>query len=175
MCKFDLYNTIINQFFYLKIILVRYIKLRFNIFTLQKSQLVFTPYTSGFTGKFYSFAHFNCVSFLITVKFSWFLIFFSSWRIQNILLVSFILLVAPSFIFCYFIRWRTMFGIAVIPSILLALGMAISPESPRWLYQVFLQLRLIICCRSIKFTCQLNHWKKQLIPLTTLQINYMFI
>lgn len=30
-----------------------------------------------------------------------------------------------------------MFGIAVIPSILLALGMAISPESPRWLVQVF--------------------------------------
>ncbi|KAK4346785.1 hypothetical protein RND71_033124 [Anisodus tanguticus] len=31
--------------------------------------------------------------------------------------------------------WRTMFGIALIPSILLALGMAFSPESPRWLYQ----------------------------------------
>lgn len=34
------------------------------------------------------------------------------------------------------IRWRTMFGLAVIPSVLLALGMAFSPESPRWLYQV---------------------------------------
>ncbi|XP_004492955.1 plastidic glucose transporter 4-like [Cicer arietinum] len=33
------------------------------------------------------------------------------------------------------IWWRTMFGIAVVPSILLALGMAICPESPRWLYQ----------------------------------------
>lgn len=31
--------------------------------------------------------------------------------------------------------WRTMFGIAAIPSVLLALGMAFSPESPRWLYQ----------------------------------------
>ncbi|EPS69328.1 hypothetical protein M569_05434, partial [Genlisea aurea] len=31
--------------------------------------------------------------------------------------------------------WRTMFGISIIPSVLLALGMAISPESPRWLYQ----------------------------------------
>ncbi|KAA8547789.1 hypothetical protein F0562_004218 [Nyssa sinensis] len=31
--------------------------------------------------------------------------------------------------------WRTMFGIAVIPSVLLALGMAFSPESPRWLFQ----------------------------------------
>ncbi|XP_022862625.1 plastidic glucose transporter 4 isoform X2 [Olea europaea var. sylvestris] len=31
--------------------------------------------------------------------------------------------------------WRTMFGVAIIPSILLALGMAFSPESPRWLYQ----------------------------------------
>ncbi|ESW23608.1 hypothetical protein PHAVU_004G061900 [Phaseolus vulgaris] len=31
--------------------------------------------------------------------------------------------------------WRTMFGIAVVPSVLLALGMAISPESPRWLFQ----------------------------------------
>ncbi|XP_060191446.1 plastidic glucose transporter 4 [Lycium barbarum] len=31
--------------------------------------------------------------------------------------------------------WRTMFGIALIPSVLLALGMAFSPESPRWLYQ----------------------------------------
>ncbi|KAL1830150.1 hypothetical protein DCAR_0209558 [Daucus carota subsp. sativus] len=31
--------------------------------------------------------------------------------------------------------WRTMFGIAGIPSVLLAVGMAVSPESPRWLYQ----------------------------------------
>ncbi|XP_017975387.1 PREDICTED: plastidic glucose transporter 4 isoform X1 [Theobroma cacao] len=31
--------------------------------------------------------------------------------------------------------WRTMFGIAAVPSILLALGMAFSPESPRWLFQ----------------------------------------
>ncbi|XP_027074297.1 plastidic glucose transporter 4-like [Coffea arabica] len=31
--------------------------------------------------------------------------------------------------------WRTMFGIAFIPSILLALGMVFSPESPRWLFQ----------------------------------------
>ncbi|OVA12997.1 Sugar/inositol transporter [Macleaya cordata] len=31
--------------------------------------------------------------------------------------------------------WRTMFGIAMVPSILLALGMGISPESPRWLFQ----------------------------------------
>ncbi|KAJ0099576.1 hypothetical protein Patl1_21433 [Pistacia atlantica] len=33
------------------------------------------------------------------------------------------------------IWWRTMFGIAAVPSILLALGMAFSPESPRWLFQ----------------------------------------
>ncbi|KAL1291764.1 hypothetical protein HN51_060285 [Arachis hypogaea] len=33
------------------------------------------------------------------------------------------------------IWWRTMFGIAIVPSVLLALGMAISPESPRWLFQ----------------------------------------
>ncbi|KAL4568884.1 hypothetical protein LXL04_024501 [Taraxacum kok-saghyz] len=31
--------------------------------------------------------------------------------------------------------WRTMFGIAVIPSVLLALGMTVTPESPRWLVQ----------------------------------------
>nr|XP_043634196.1 plastidic glucose transporter 4 [Erigeron canadensis] len=31
--------------------------------------------------------------------------------------------------------WRTMFAIGVIPSVLLALGMAFSPESPRWLVQ----------------------------------------
>ncbi|XP_052204435.1 plastidic glucose transporter 4-like isoform X2 [Diospyros lotus] len=31
--------------------------------------------------------------------------------------------------------WRSMFGIAIIPSVLLALGMAFSPESPRWLFQ----------------------------------------
>lgn len=30
-----------------------------------------------------------------------------------------------------------MFGIAIVPSVLLALGMAVSPESPRWLLQVF--------------------------------------
>lgn len=34
-----------------------------------------------------------------------------------------------------------MFGIAIVPSVLLALGMAVSPESPRWLVQVFV-LRL---------------------------------
>ncbi|KAG4922969.1 hypothetical protein JHK86_051782 [Glycine max] len=33
------------------------------------------------------------------------------------------------------IWWRTMFGITVVPSVLLALGMTISPESPRWLFQ----------------------------------------
>ncbi|XP_062099074.1 plastidic glucose transporter 4-like [Humulus lupulus] len=32
-------------------------------------------------------------------------------------------------------RWRTMFGISAIPSILLAVGMCFSPESPRWLFQ----------------------------------------
>ncbi|KAK3017091.1 hypothetical protein RJ639_007665 [Escallonia herrerae] len=31
--------------------------------------------------------------------------------------------------------WRTMFGIALVPSVLLALGMVFAPESPRWLYQ----------------------------------------
>ncbi|KAI3462551.1 hypothetical protein Pfo_019214 [Paulownia fortunei] len=31
--------------------------------------------------------------------------------------------------------WRTMFAVALVPSVLLALGMAFSPESPRWLYQ----------------------------------------
>ncbi|GAY43875.1 hypothetical protein CUMW_078000 [Citrus unshiu] len=31
--------------------------------------------------------------------------------------------------------WRTMFGLAAVPSILLALGMGLSPESPRWLFQ----------------------------------------
>ncbi|KAH1081874.1 hypothetical protein J1N35_021635 [Gossypium stocksii] len=31
--------------------------------------------------------------------------------------------------------WRGMFGLAVVPSILLALGMTYSPESPRWLFQ----------------------------------------
>ncbi|KAH1215486.1 Plastidic glucose transporter 4 [Glycine max] len=34
------------------------------------------------------------------------------------------------------IWWRSMFGIAIVPSVLLALGMAISPESPRWLVQI---------------------------------------
>ncbi|KAL5809903.1 hypothetical protein ACOSQ3_026604 [Xanthoceras sorbifolium] len=33
------------------------------------------------------------------------------------------------------IWWRTMFGIAAVPSILLAVGMSFSPESPRWLFQ----------------------------------------
>ena len=30
-----------------------------------------------------------------------------------------------------------MFGVAIIPSVLLGLGMIFSPESPRWLFQVF--------------------------------------
>ena len=29
-----------------------------------------------------------------------------------------------------------MFGIAIVPAVLLALGMAYCPESPRWLYKV---------------------------------------
>ncbi|KAF5457468.1 hypothetical protein F2P56_021568 [Juglans regia] len=43
--------------------------------------------------------------------------------------------------------WRTMFGIAIIPSILLALGMAFSPESPRWLFQ---QGKILEAEKSIK-------------------------
>ncbi|ERN04021.1 plastidic glucose transporter 4 [Amborella trichopoda] len=31
--------------------------------------------------------------------------------------------------------WRTMFIIAVVPAVLMGLGMAFSPESPRWLFQ----------------------------------------
>ncbi|CAK7344309.1 unnamed protein product [Dovyalis caffra] len=33
------------------------------------------------------------------------------------------------------IWWRTMFGLSAVPAVLLALGMAFSPESPRWLFQ----------------------------------------
>lgn len=44
-----------------------------------------------------------------------------------------------------------MFGIAVVPSVLLALGMAISPESPRWLFQVFLQFCTIFGLGRFKF------------------------
>ncbi|XP_011021266.1 PREDICTED: plastidic glucose transporter 4 isoform X1 [Populus euphratica] len=33
------------------------------------------------------------------------------------------------------IWWRTMFSISAVPAVLLALGMAFSPESPRWLFQ----------------------------------------
>ncbi|KAM7279045.1 hypothetical protein ACFE04_006179 [Oxalis oulophora] len=43
--------------------------------------------------------------------------------------------------------WRTMFGVSVIPSVLLALGMAFSPESPRWLFQ---QGRIAEAEKSIK-------------------------
>lgn len=35
-----------------------------------------------------------------------------------------------------------MFGIAVVPSVLLAIGMMFSPESPRWLFQVFHSLQI---------------------------------
>jgi hypothetical protein len=38
-----------------------------------------------------------------------------------------------------------MFGISIVPSILLALGMAVSPESPRWLFQV--------CTWQIPYLC----------------------
>lgn len=38
-----------------------------------------------------------------------------------------------------------MFAIAIIPSVLLALGMTVSPESPRWLVQVlFLMKNLLV-------------------------------
>ncbi|KAJ8761223.1 hypothetical protein K2173_001279 [Erythroxylum novogranatense] len=45
------------------------------------------------------------------------------------------------------IWWRTMFGIAAVPAILLAVGMAFSPESPRWLFQ---QGKLAEAEKSIK-------------------------
>jgi len=40
-----------------------------------------------------------------------------------------------------------MFGITVVPSVLLALGMAISPESPRWLFQVIWEYYTLSYCR----------------------------
>lgn len=43
-----------------------------------------------------------------------------------------------------------MFGIAAVPSILLALGMAFSPESPRWLAQVSLGV-FLFCIFDIHF------------------------
>ncbi|XP_050227795.1 plastidic glucose transporter 4 [Mercurialis annua] len=43
--------------------------------------------------------------------------------------------------------WRIMFGVAAVPAILLALGMAFSPESPRWLFQ---QGRIAEAEKSIK-------------------------
>ncbi|GJV72514.1 plastidic glucose transporter 4 [Tanacetum coccineum] len=43
--------------------------------------------------------------------------------------------------------WRTMFAIGVIPSVLLALGMAFSPESPRWLVQ---QKKIVEAEKAIK-------------------------
>ena len=46
----------------------------------------------------------------------------------------------PSFL-CPSTGWRTMFGLAIVPSGLLALGMAFSPESPRWLIQVFFLMK----------------------------------
>ena len=42
-----------------------------------------------------------------------------------------------------------MFGITVVPSFLLALGMAISPESPRWLFQVVGQYYTVSYHRTI--------------------------
>ncbi|URE44866.1 hypothetical protein MUK42_25186 [Musa troglodytarum] len=33
------------------------------------------------------------------------------------------------------IWWRTMFAVAIFPALLMALGMAVCPESPRWLFQ----------------------------------------
>ncbi|KAK3425970.1 hypothetical protein EUGRSUZ_F02507 [Eucalyptus grandis] len=46
--------------------------------------------------------------------------------------------------------WRTMFGIALIPSVLLALGMGFSPESPRWLFQ---QGKIVEAEKAIKTLC----------------------
>ncbi|KAK4765990.1 hypothetical protein SAY87_007632 [Trapa incisa] len=46
--------------------------------------------------------------------------------------------------------WRSMFGIAVIPSVLLAIGMMFSPESPRWLFQ---RGRILEAENAIKTLC----------------------
>ncbi|OWM64424.1 hypothetical protein CDL15_Pgr020391 [Punica granatum] len=46
--------------------------------------------------------------------------------------------------------WRTMFGIAVVPSVLLAIGMIFSPESPRWLFQ---RGKIVEAEKAIKTLC----------------------
>ncbi|XP_030461141.2 plastidic glucose transporter 4 [Syzygium oleosum] len=46
--------------------------------------------------------------------------------------------------------WRSMFGIALIPSVLLALGMGFSPESPRWLFQ---QGKIVEAEKAIRTLC----------------------
>lgn len=56
-----------------------------------------------------------------------------------------------------------MFGVAVVPAVLLALGMAFSPESPRWLAQVFCNSMqsfvteaLILCRKPFGKICYFN-------------------
>jgi len=66
-----------------------------------------------------------------------------------------------------------MFGIAIVPSILLALGMAICPESPRWLYQVVLQPYSVICQGKYSYmSCQVNQLlqnkQRKIYPLKSL-------
>ncbi|KAK1310224.1 Plastidic glucose transporter 4 [Acorus calamus] len=44
-------------------------------------------------------------------------------------------------------KWRMMFAIAVVPSVLMALGMSISSESPRCLFQRVLKvLKMLTRC-----------------------------
>lgn len=64
-----------------------------------------------------------------------------------------------------------MFGIAVVPSVLLVLGMAIAPESPRWLFQVFLQLSGIFFRRRNKFTTSHHDFVKCLKWINSVQPN----
>jgi hypothetical protein len=69
-----------------------------------------------------------------------------------------------------------MFGIAVIPSILLAVGMAFSPESPRWLFQVSVcNQKKKLCTQVVNTTAQrsiffsgINCSKEKLLKLNQL-------
>ena len=56
-----------------------------------------------------------------------------------------------SLIIPFYLRWKAMFGIAAIPSVLLGLGMAMCPESPRWLFQVFAWLHSVLLHNCILF------------------------
>lgn len=64
------------------------------------------------------------------------------------ILIAFI----SNLIFSYFQSWRSMFGILIVPSIILVCGILIIPDSPRWLASTNNKKEAIIILKKLRYS-----------------------